>query len=194
MNTTIHNMQKARQQQEDPLNLRSLPLVTPEGDDWPQIEAALLQRGKRQKIMRFAGGALAAAAMMTLAIGLTLRQPEPLGNIAQEAATPELAQNGSATASDATTALPGDTLDSLIALSQRLEGQLRVFRAEVGGLPSEELIYQVELEDLVAQVDGELSVNPDSIALWSQRVNLMLDLSQLYETRLRRDYSRMASL
>ena len=48
--------------------------------------------------------------------------------------------------------------------------------------------------DLVAQVDSELSVAPDSADLWSQRVNLLLDLSQLYENSLRRDYYRMASL
>jgi hypothetical protein len=56
------------------------------------------------------------------------------------------------------------------------------------------LIYQVELEDMVAQVDEELSMNPDSTELWNQRVNLMLDLSRLYQNQLRRDYRRMASL
>jgi len=58
----------------------------------------------------------------------------------------------------------------------------------------ESLVYQVELEDLIAQVDEELSANPDSAELWSRRVNLMLDLSGLYQNKLRRDYSRMASL
>ena len=191
MMSSIHTMQQARQQQEDPLNLRSLPLVTPPDDSWPQIEAGLLQHGKRRSAMRFAGGALAVAAMITLAVGLTLRQPEPSSGAAAEATAPLLAQNDTAT-QPAPTA--GTTLDSLIALSQQLEGQLRVYRSEVGGLPSEALIYQVELEDLVAQVDGELSMSPDSITLWSQRVNLMLDLSQLYENSLRRDYRQMASL
>jgi hypothetical protein len=188
---SIHNMQQARQRQEDPLNLRSLPLVTPPDDGWPQIEAGLLQHGRRRSAMRYAGAALAVAAMVTLAVGLTLRQPEPLSGAAVESIPPQLAQNDPAIlpapAADA-------TLDSLIALSQQLEGQLRVYRSEVGGLPSEALIYQVELEDLVAQVDGELSMNPDSITLWSQRVNLMLDLSQLYETSMRRNYRQVASL
>jgi len=39
-----------------------------------------------------------------------------------------------------------------------------------------------------------LSMRPDSLELWSQRVNLLLDLSQLYQNQLRRDYQRMASL
>jgi len=86
------------------------------------------------------------------------------------------------------------TLDSLIALSQQMENRVRTFRTEVGGMPTDSLIYQVELEDLVAQVDFELSVQPDSIDLWSQRVNLLLDLSRLYQNQLRRDYHRMASL
>lgn len=191
MSSKIHNMQQARQQQEDPLNLRSLPLVTPPGDGWPQIEAGLLQHGKRRNAMRYAGAALAVAAMVTLAVGLTLRQPEPLPGVTVETTAPQLARND---AGIQPAPAAGATLESLIALSQQLEGQLRVYRSEVGGLPSDALIYQVELEDLVVQVDGELSMNPDSITLWSQRVNLMLDLSQLYETSLRRDYRQMASL
>jgi hypothetical protein len=61
-------------------------------------------------------------------------------------------------------------------------------------LPTDSLVYQVELEDLIAQVDDELSVRPDSLELWSQRINLLLDLSQLYQNQLRRDYHRLASL
>jgi hypothetical protein len=61
-------------------------------------------------------------------------------------------------------------------------------------MPTASVIYQVELEDLIAQVDEELSMRPDSMGLWSQRINLMLDLSQLYQNQLRRDYHRMASL
>jgi hypothetical protein len=61
-------------------------------------------------------------------------------------------------------------------------------------MPTDSLVYQVELEDLIAQVDEELSVNPESLELWSHRVNLLLDLSRIYENQLRRDYHRMASL
>ena len=44
------------------------------------------------------------------------------------------------------------------------------------------------------QVDEELSANPESIELWGQRVNLLLDVTQLYENSLRREYRQMASL
>jgi hypothetical protein len=88
----------------------------------------------------------------------------------------------------------GDTLDALVALSQRLEGRLRHIRTEVGRLPANAVVYQVELEDLVVQVDEELSRQPDSLALWNQRVALLLDLERLYENSLRREYDRIASL
>ena len=39
-----------------------------------------------------------------------------------------------------------------------------------------------------------LSQAPDSIDLWGQRVNLMLDLAQIYQQQWQIDYSRMASL
>ena len=45
-------------------------------------------------------------------------------------------------------------------------------------MPAESAVYVAELEDLIAQVDSELSLTPDSIDLWGQRVNLMLDLAQ----------------
>jgi hypothetical protein len=165
----VHIMQKER----DPLNLGSLPMVDPPEDNWPQIRQALLRQNRGQRVRRIAGASLAAAAALTLAIGLFIQQPDhPI---------PE--------ASMAPT-----TLDSLITLSQQLEKGVRSYRAEFGGLPTDSLVYQVELEDLIAQVDDELSVRPDSTRLWSQRVNLLLDLSQLYENQLRRDYHRMASL
>ena len=164
----VHIMQKER----DPLNLRSLPLVEPPEDNWQQIRQALLRQNRRQRVRRIAGVSLAAAAALTLAVGLFILQPGP---------EPE-----------ASMAPPA--LDSLITLSQQLEIGVRSYRAEFGGLPTDALVYQVELEDLIAQVDDELSVYPDSTRLWSQRVNLLLDLSQLYENQLRRDYHRMASL
>ena len=43
-------------------------------------------------------------------------------------------------------------------------------------MPAESVIYVTELEDLVARVDHELSITPESVELWSQRVNLLLDL------------------
>ena len=185
------------QQERDPLNLRSLPLVSPASDDWPAIEAALRKQNGRQRLLKSAGWALAAASV-TLAVGLLVRSPGNLPPADSSAAQPAIAQtNAQASGAEAPApqaAGPASTVDSLIALSQRLETNLRHIRSEVGVMPTSSLIYQVELEDMVAQVDEELSMNPDNTSLWSQRVNLLLDLSQLYRNELRRESHRMASL
>lgn len=160
------------QKERDPLNLGSLPMASPPADGWPQIRAELEKTQKRSRLLRYSGSAMAFAAMLMLAVGVFIHQPAP---------------------APAPTAVP-QTLDALISLSQQLENRVRSIRAEVGGMPTDALVYQVELEDLVAQVDDQLSMNPDSLELWSHRVNLLLDLSQLYENQLRRDYDRMASL
>ena len=185
----IRKMHEFRQQQEDPLNLRSLPLVLPEQDGWPQIETALSRSAKRKGLLKFAGGALAAAAAVTLAVGLYLGESptDPVPTLPE--GQPEIA--GVDAANPDTSA---ETLTSLIRLSQKLEDDLRLYRAQMGQLPAGALVYRVELEDLIAQVDNELNWNPDSIGLWSQRVNLLLDLSNLYENNLRREYRQMASL
>jgi hypothetical protein len=82
----------------------------------------------------------------------------------------------------------------LINLSQQLERNLRLIRSEVTAIPEQTLIYQVELQDLVAQLDEAINQDPESRELWSQRVNLLLDLNQIYRAQLRRDYSDVASL
>jgi len=82
----------------------------------------------------------------------------------------------------------------LIAMSQQLERRIHAYRASAGDVPSDVLVYQVELQDLIVQVDDQLSANPDSAELWGQRVNLLLDVSRLYENTLRRNYRHLASL
>lgn len=190
----VYSMKHARQKHEDPLNLQSLPLVSSPADGWPAVEAALRRDARRRSVRRFGVGALAAAASVTLALGLYLRGPAPF----PAAPDPGLEMAGGPSgepppAAVASSGSPG-TLDALIALSQQLEARLRLIRAEGGSLPAGAVVYQVELEDLVVQVDEELSRQPDSLALWSQRVNLLMDLERLYENRLRREYQRMASL
>lgn len=196
-------MKEARQKQEDPLNLQSLPMVSPPADGWPVVEAALHRDARRRALWRYAGGGLAAAAVVTLALGLYLREPADGGAgsgidlAARQHDAPPATQSSAeptATEENRSAASAPATLNSLIALSQQLEGRLRAVRAEGGSLAAGAVVYQVELEDLVIQVDEELSRNPDSVALWHQRVNLLMDLERLYENRLRREYHRMASL
>jgi len=204
----FHTMGSPRQREDDPLNLRGLPLVDPPGDAWPAIEAALLKRNGRQRAMRLAGGALAAAATVTLALSLYLAAPDGTNQPGKQTATLAAPGNTAAASDQASSPIRGKTLeetggkapgsgaqlDSLIALSQRLEGRLRLMREQAGDMPPRALVYQVELEDLVVQVDDALSMNPDSVPLWNQRVNLLADLNTLYEDRLRREYRQMASL
>lgn len=179
------------QQERDPLNLSSLPLVSPSTDDWPAIEAALREHRGRRRILKPAVWALAAAASLSLAVGLVLHQPGNLPPAGSDSAQTAMVQ---ADTQESSAVGQPSTLNSLITLSQRLETSLRHMRADVGVMPTSSLIYQVELEDLVAQVDEELSMNPANRELWSQRVNLLLDLSQLYQNELRRESHRMASL
>jgi hypothetical protein len=188
-------MNQARERQEDPLNLRSLPLVAPTGDDWPAIEAALIARSRRRG-WKYAVGALATAATVALALGLVLKSPFTGTNVQPPQLSQESVQGAASDSAGATQvpATEADPLGSLINLSQQMESRLRAYRSGVGDMPAGALMYQVELEDLVVQVDEELSMYPDSLELWSQRVNLLLDLSRLYENRLRRDYHQMASL
>jgi hypothetical protein len=185
----ITNMKPLRQKQEDPLNLRSLPLVKPEADGWPEIQDALLLDRRKRNTRRLLGGSLAVAATAVLTLALVLDHPfgQNLTIPADTAALPPVDEPVSAP-------LKEPTAESLIALSQKLENRLRMYRSQMGDLPADALVYQVELQDLIVQVDGELSLSPDSVDLWGQRVNLMMDVVRLYENSLRRDYRRMASL
>lgn len=185
----ITNMRPLQQKQEDPLNLRSLPLVKPEGDGWPEIQDALMQQGRRRNTRRLAGGTLAVAATAVLTLALLVGKPFDQAETAPVRTADLLPLDEPVSAP-----LQEPTAESLIALSQKLENRLRLYRTQMGDLPAEVLVYQVELQDLIVQVDGELSLNPDSIELWGQRVNLMMDVVRLYEDSLRRDYHRMASL
>ncbi|MEE8496663.1 MAG: hypothetical protein V3S21_09320 [Xanthomonadales bacterium] len=186
MTAKVHIMQQER----DPLNLAGLPPVSSPADDWPVIEAALRKHNSRKRIVVLAGSTLAIAATVILAVGVFVYRP--YGIPAGTAGSPPLqATQVTPVSSDG---LPPNPLDSFIALSQKLESNLRKIRSQAGVMPTSSVIYQVELEDLVVQVDEELSMRPDSMNLWSQRINLMLDLSQLYQNELRREYHEMASL
>ncbi|MEE4216237.1 MAG: hypothetical protein V2I48_01390 [Xanthomonadales bacterium] len=185
----VLNMHEIRHKQEDPLNLRSLPLVMPDEDGWPVIESALRRQSQRGRRWKWAGGTLAVAATAVMALSLLLGQPFD----GPQTGTPEISRGPVAQEAESVP-LMAPTLESLIAMSQQLEGRVRLYREQVGDLSSDALVYQVELQDLIVQVDEELSMNPGSRELWGQRVNLLLDVTQLYESSLRRDYQQMASL
>lgn len=164
-------------------------MAAPSEDGWPGIEAALLTQSRSRRGWRLAGGGMAMAAAVLLAVvlvpGTSFRGELPDAPGMSAAPTVQEAESEP---------LKEPALESLIAMSQQLEGRVRLYRDRFGDLPADALVYQVELQDLIVQVDDELSMNPESAELWGQRVNLLLDVTRLYENSLRRDYHRMASL
>lgn len=183
---TSHDQWKI--QSSDPLGLGELDLIEPAYDGWDQIESALKahQAGKRRRRLMGAWLALAASVVMVISLTLSNRQTSI------RSASPE---NQVATLADNTASLTvQDNIVALVELSQSLEEQLAKLRQETASMPAESAIYVAELEDLIAQVDNGLSLTPDSIDLWGQRVNLMLDLAQIYQQQWEIDYGRMASL
>jgi hypothetical protein len=170
----------------DPLGLRNLPAVTPPEDGWRQIEAALQEPARSGAGSRGRTALLATAACVLLAALVVLKTQAPAPAIGpQEVAT--ITQPGASSEQD-------QTLNDLIAMSQTLEKQLKGIRTHSGSIPASSAVYVAELEDMVAQVDTRLSVSPGSINLWGQRVNLLLDLAQIYQQQWEREYGRMASL
>jgi len=169
----------------DPYGLAALPQLKPAGDAWPQIEAAL----RRHQAIKRTAKWLAAAATVTLVVGIYLQlPPTPAAAGLQRTASVASQSAGAPSVKNS------NSLAALIRLSQTLERNLNQIRAETGVMPAQSVVYQVELEDMVAQVDEAINLQPDSRELWSQRVNLLLDLNQLYGQQLRREYHRLASL
>jgi hypothetical protein len=171
----------------DPLGLSDLEAIEPGYDGWDRIES-VLQANQTKRNWQRAGGWLAVAASLVLVISLVLNNT----GISTPGKPPvkELATSAVNSAS-----VPvEDNINALIGLSQNMEDQVKKLRQETNSMPAESAIYVAELEDLIAQVDNELSLTPGSIDLWGQRVNLMLDLAQIYQQQWEIDYGRMASL
>ena len=177
-----------KQNTSDPLGLSDLEAIEPGYDGWAQIESALQTHQANRRNWRRYGGWLAVAASLVLVISITLRNTE--NQIPTGVPSPEFATPGTNLAS----VTMQDNIIALIGLSQNMEEQVKKLRQETGSMPAESAIYVAELEDLIAQVDNELSLTPDSVDLWGQRVNLMLDLAQIYQQQWEIDYGRMASL
>lgn len=189
----------------DPFGLSGLPDLQPPSDAWNGIASQLQQAQRRRQ--RWLTG-LAVAASMTLVLGVVLMIPEiglqPGSPSGTEFASQETSQQPAVPQADKaiepdpiveTTPDPAsENLRSLQKLSQRLEQNLSYLRTGQGAVPAEMVVYQVELEDLVAQLDAAISRQPDATELWRQRVNLLMDLNQIYGAGLRRDEPYVASL
>ena len=187
------NMENPYQPGRDPFGLASLPELHPPVDGWGHISARLKQE-RHRKQRWFAALAIAASVMLASGIVLYLPGPGENPDSLGMPQTEQIAVETGSTAQEIPLEQAPDSLQSLKNLSQRLEENLRYLRSSVGAMPAEIVVYQVELEDLVAQVDGAISLQPDSSELWRQRVNLLMDLNQVYSSGLRRDYQQVASL
>ena len=177
-----------KQNTSDPLGLSDLETVEPGYDGWAQIESALVTHQDSKRKWRRTGGWMALAASLVLVVTITLRSTDE--RLPGGTPPSALATSGAQIASVSVK----DNISALIGLSQKVEQQLMTLRQETNSMPAESAIYVAELEDLIAQVDSELSLTPDSLDLWGQRVNLMLDLAQIYQQQWQIDYGRMASL
>lgn len=174
----------------DPLGLGDLEPIEPDYDGWAQIESALQSHQNSKRNRRMAGGWLAVAASLVLIVSVTLRNTENPATLTPDYASSNVGAS-SLTARDPSTT---ENVTALIGLSQNMEKQVKQLRQETTSMPAESAIYIAELEDLIAQVDDELSLTPESVDLWGQRVNLLLDLAQIYQQQWQIDYGRMASL
>lgn len=172
----------------DPLGLSNLEAIEPDYDDWSRVESALRAHQDSRRIWRRTGGWLAVAASLVLVVSIGLLDSDDTATF-----DPGLASNTSVVASRSA-ALVTDNVSAMIGLSQNMERQVKQMRQETSSMPAESAIYVAELEDLIAQVDSELSLTPDSVDLWGQRVNLLLDLAQVYQQQWHLDYGRMAAL
>ena len=194
--TNARNMD--RHDNPDPLGLRDLPLVDPPADGWAGVRQALEADRRSARNRRFGAG-LAAAACLVLVAGVTLFErgdptvPDELATTDTGATSAQnVLETGEETLASAEPAY--DSVGELIAMSQGLERRLRTLRDNTVAMPAESAVYLAELEDLIARVDSQLSDEPASVTLWSQRVNLLLDLETLFQHQFEREYGRMASL
>jgi len=179
---------QSKQSNADPLGLSQLDDVEPGYDGWNQVESALTTHNINRTSRTKAGAWLAMAASLVLVISVVLLNIDKTEPGAES--SPALA-----TSFEVPTSVEvKDNVNALIGLSQSMEEQVAKLRHETPSMPAESAIYVAELEDLIAQVDNELSQTPGSIDLWGQRVNLMLDLAQIYQQQWEIDYGRIALL
>lgn len=154
--------------------LRSLPPLSPERDQWPEIrdELETEQRGWIPKAV--VGTVLALAASVLLVVVL------PGGNPLDDLAGSDLA--GRSPAAPITDA----EIDQLVRESQRLEGILRRAGSQERVTDGWQVQTVADLQDRIALIDAELAeenaerVSPARRArLWRVRVGLMNDLVQV---------------
>jgi hypothetical protein len=183
---TTHNQSSTQ----DPFGLSGLPLLESDTDGWPAIRAALEADAAVRQRRRWQLAGLAAAASVLLVVGMAWQT----GNAPLSGEPVQVAQTSPDTQQPVVNPVEPTTLPDLIATSQLLETRLRQLRDSTSGMAGRSAVWSTELEDMIARVDGEISQDPESLNLWAQRVNLLLDLQYIYQHQFDREFGRMASL
>lgn len=152
-----------------PERLRALPAYDPPAGGWQRLSANLDVRRRRWVT---AGGGLALAASVLVAVGLGALRP-----LTETVEPPRASQQATLTA-------PAE-LAQLIGRSQRLETQLRQARPQVAVWGSGRARQAEMLERELSLVDAHLSyaaANPAELRqLWRTRVQLMNALLALHQ-------------
>ena len=183
---------------DDPLGLCELPVPEPDAGslekDWEAVSVALEAGDKRRRQWWVSTLAAAATVVLVIAVLALPRMNPDVGSAEPQIASETTAPAPGSPVEQSSQDVAQTTTEDLIVMSQTIEQQLRFVRSQVGSMPSELVIYQVELQDLIGQLDDALSVAPDSQELWGQRLGLQMDLMKLYRNQLRRDYHYLASM
>lgn len=139
--------------------LRALPSLGMDRDLWPAIRKRVVQRRRRNLVLRL--GAVAATIVAVVATVLLVRPPTPPPGL-------ETAQAGAEMA-----------IDELTAASRGLEAVLRDPSLDRQVLSPRQAAVIVDLEDRIATLDMAMADQTndwgveESVALWSRRVELL---------------------
>lgn len=146
-----------------PERLRALPSFDPPAGGWTRLSQRM--RLRRRRYLQ-AGGGLALAASVLLAVGLVGLRPET---------SPQPLLSASPPAAIAVT--------QLISHSQRLEQRLAQARPRVAVWDSSRAYHATALETRLRQVDAQLDFADSKSAepLWRKRVELMNAMVELHE-------------
>jgi len=159
-----------------PERLKALPAFAPPPGGWQRLDARLNARRRRYAV---AGGGLALAASVLVAVGLVGLRPDPAPQTAPAAGGTVVAASESRRAPE----LP-PAVAQLISRSQALERELAHVRPQVAVWNTGRDNRAMQLEAELRRVDDQLDfAEPqDAEALWRRRVTLMSALVRLHET------------
>ncbi len=187
----------------DPCELRSLPRLELPEDLWPAIQDRLANHKSEKKSRRPVWLALAASILLTAFLvnqfylqnspdlnqAIDLNQLSNKQNQIEPTDTP-----ANSTGIPANSILYENQTERLLAMSQKLENRIQGYKYQDASVSAREAIVIAELEDMIAIVDEQLSLQSEDPELWYRRVALLADLTTVYDQRRIRNYSQYVAL